>query len=57
MFREVFKAAKIAHWTILEKRAFDKFIFRTVKPRNRLMLEFMAPLPLTRYHGFAQTMP
>jgi integrase len=42
MLRKVFKPAKIVHWTILEKEVVDEIIFRTVKPRNRLMLELMA---------------
>jgi len=42
MLRKVFKPANIAHWTILEKEVVDEIIFRTVKPRNRLILELMA---------------
>jgi integrase len=42
MLRKVFKPAKIVHWSILEKEVVDEIIFRTVKPRNRLMLELMA---------------
>jgi integrase len=42
MLRKLFRPAKIAHWTILEKEAVDEIIFRTIKPRNRLMLELMA---------------
>jgi integrase len=30
------------HWTILDKEVVDEIIFRTMKPRNRLMLELMA---------------
>jgi len=42
MLRKLFKPAKIAHWTILEKEVVDEIIFRTTNPRNRLMLELMA---------------
>jgi hypothetical protein len=42
MLRKLFRPAKIAHWTILEKEVVDEIIFRTTNPRNRLMLEFMA---------------
>ena len=42
MLRKVFKPAKIVHWTILDKEVVDEIIFRTLKPRDRLMLELMA---------------
>jgi integrase len=42
MLRKIFKPPKIVPWTILEKEVVDEIIFRTVKPRNRLMLELMA---------------
>jgi integrase len=42
MLRKLFRPAKIAHWTILEKEVVDEIIFRTTNPRNRLMLELMA---------------
>jgi len=42
MLRKLFRPAKITHWTILEKEVVDEIIFRTVKPRNRLLLELMA---------------
>ena len=42
MLRKLFRLAKITHWTILEKEVVDEIIFRTVKPRNRLLLELMA---------------
>ena len=42
MLRKLFRPAKIASWTILEKDVVDEIIFRTVKPRNSLMLELMA---------------
>jgi integrase len=42
MLRKLFRPAKIASWTILEKDVVDEIIFRTVKTRNRLMLELMA---------------
>jgi len=42
MLRKVFRPAKIIHWKILGKDVVDEIIFRTLKPRNRLMLELMA---------------
>jgi integrase/recombinase XerD len=42
MLRKLFKRGKINQWTILEKETVDEIIFRTTKPRNRIMLELMA---------------
>jgi integrase len=42
MLRKLFRPPRIVPWTILEKEVVDEIIFRTVKPRNRLMLELMA---------------
>lgn len=42
MLRKLFRPAKLTHWTILEKEVVDEIIFRTVKPRNRLLLELIA---------------
>jgi len=42
MLRKLFQRAKLPPWTILEKETVDEIIFRTLKPRNRLMLELMA---------------
>ena len=42
MLRKLFKRGKINQWTILEKETIDEIIFRTTKPRNRIMLELMA---------------
>jgi hypothetical protein len=42
MLRKLFRPAKITHWTILEKEVVDEIIFRTLKTRNRLLLELMA---------------
>jgi integrase len=42
MLRKLFRPPKLTHWTILEKEVVDEIIFRTVKPRNRLLLELMA---------------
>ena len=42
MLRKLFKPPKMVQWTILEKEVVDEIIFRTVKPRNRLLLELMA---------------
>ena len=42
MMRKLFRAKTQAHWDILEKETVDEVIFRTMKPRNRLILELMA---------------
>jgi integrase len=42
MMRKLFKNTEIPPWKILEKDVVDEIIFRTIKPRNRLMLELMA---------------
>ena len=42
MMRKLFKNTEIPQWKILEKDVVDEIIFRTIKPRNRLMLELMA---------------
>lgn len=42
MIKKLFKWGRPVHWTILDKEVVDEIIFRTVKPRNRLMLELMA---------------
>ena len=41
MLRKLFKPPKMVQWTILEKEIVDEIIFRTVKTRNRLLLELM----------------
>ncbi|MCJ7686660.1 MAG: site-specific integrase [Desulfobacteraceae bacterium] len=38
----MFKAKPITSWDIIEKDVIDEIIFKTDKPRNRLMLELMA---------------
>ncbi len=42
MMRKLFKISEIPQWRILEKDVVDEIIFRTIKPRNRLILELMA---------------
>ena len=42
VFKKPFRAAKGHSWTILEKDVVDEIIFKTEKPRNRLILELMA---------------
>jgi integrase len=42
MLRKLFRAKTQPHWDILEKDTVDEVIFRTSKPRNRLILELMA---------------
>jgi integrase/recombinase XerD len=40
--RKLFKISEIPQWKIQEKDVVDEIIFRTIKPRNRLILELMA---------------
>ena len=42
ILRKLFKEPKLAPWDILEKEIVDEMVFRTLNPRNRLMLELMA---------------
>jgi integrase len=42
VLKKLFKNAKPNHWKILEKDVVDEIIFRTVNPRDRLILELMA---------------
>jgi integrase len=42
MLKKLFRARPSYHWNIIEKETVDEVIFRTPKPRNRLMLELMA---------------
>ena len=43
MMRKLFKISEIPQWKILGKEVVvDEIIFRTIKPRNRLILELMA---------------
>jgi integrase/recombinase XerD len=42
MFKKLFRAKPSFNWNIIEKETVDEIIFRTAKPRNRLMLELMA---------------
>jgi integrase/recombinase XerD len=42
MLKKLFKVKPSYHWNIIEKETIDEVIFRTSKPRNRLMLELMA---------------
>ncbi|UCF86282.1 MAG: site-specific integrase [Desulfobacteraceae bacterium] len=42
VLRKLFRCPASTQWTILEKDVVDEIIFRTSKPRNRLMLELMA---------------
>ncbi len=42
LIKKLFRARPSYHWDILEKETVDEIIFRTSKPRNRLMLELMA---------------
>jgi integrase/recombinase XerD len=42
MLKKLFRARRTFHWDIIEKETVDEVIFRTSKPRNRLMLELMA---------------
>jgi len=38
----MFKIDKPGHWEVLDKETVDEIIFRTVRLRNRIMLELMA---------------
>jgi integrase len=40
--KKIFKNKKLTQWPMIEKDVIDEIIFRTVNPRNRLMLELMA---------------
>ena len=42
ILRKMFKAKPIPAWEIIEKDVIDEIIFRTDKPRDRLILELMA---------------
>jgi integrase/recombinase XerD len=42
MLKKFYRSPGLIRWTILEKEVVDEVIFRTVKPRNRLLLELMA---------------
>jgi len=42
MLKKFYRSPGLTRWTILEKEVVDEVIFRTIKPRNRLILELMA---------------
>jgi integrase/recombinase XerD len=42
LLRKLFRTRPSYNWNIIEKETVDEIIFRTSKPRNRLMLELMA---------------
>jgi len=42
MLKKLYRRPGPIRWTILEKEVMDEIIFRTIKPRNRLILELMA---------------
>ena len=42
MLRRFYRSPGLIRWTILEKEVIDEVIFRTIKLRNRLILELMA---------------
>lgn len=42
MFKRIYRHRESTHWDILEKEVVDEVIFRTINPRNRLILELMA---------------
>jgi integrase/recombinase XerD len=41
MLKKLYRPPGSVRWTILEKKVVDEIIFRTIKPRNRLILELM----------------
>jgi hypothetical protein len=42
MVRKQYRERVVSKWKIIEKETVDEIIFRTTKPRNRLMPELMA---------------
>ena len=42
MLRKLYRPGKPISWNIVEKETIDEVIFRTLKLRNRLILELMA---------------
>ena len=42
MLKKFYRAPALTRWNIIEKEVVDEAIFRTIKPRNRLVLELMA---------------
>lgn len=42
MFKRIYRHPESTHWDIFEKEVIDEVIFRTMNPRNRLILELMA---------------
>jgi len=42
MIRKLYRERVLSRWEIIEKETIDEIIFRTIKIRNRLMLELMA---------------
>jgi integrase len=42
MIRKLYREKVASRWEIIEKETVDEIIFRTIKIRNRLMLELMA---------------
>ncbi len=42
MLKKLFRARPSFHWDVIEKETIDEVIFRTSKPRSRLILELMA---------------
>jgi site-specific recombinase XerD len=42
MMKKLYRSPGPIRWTIMEKEVVDGIIFRTIKPRNRLILELMA---------------
>ena len=42
MLKKFYRSPGLIRWNILEKEVVHEVIFRTIKPRNRLILELMA---------------
>ena len=42
MIRKLYRERVVSRWEIIEKETVDEILFRTVKVRNRLILELMA---------------
>ncbi len=61
MLKKLFLPGKLVHWQVQEKKTIDEVISKTIKVRNRLMLELMAvdqiPLFLAKLSGLMVISP
>jgi len=42
ILKKMFKRPQVIQWNIIEKETIDEIIFRSINPRNRIMLELMS---------------